>query len=325
MRVVLARAAHTSPAPRTRGEGIYGCGVCRAQVLLGRTLYASGNQDAGLQLYTAVIQRDENNTAALVEYARAYVERARPGEALRLLLKALVTASTDKAARDLIGAVVRAPGGLQALCQELAEAVKSGPALAFVATLVKDQGAVEQSVALYYMAVEAAPTMTTYWLNLVHTLEVCNRYQEALDLCLRYCREYPRLTVGGRYTNAEVAAVFDGVTDIYADEFRPGPGTHPGLARTPVWIPNHGAVVRDRADPHLLAGSDPAAPAGSSSTLPSPAAEPPPAHLQRLPPYSADELDLLALHFTMAKILYVAGGLALIPALTDIVERARRG
>ena len=127
------------------------------QVLLGRTLYASGNQDAGLQLYTAVITHDENNTAALVEYARAYVDRSRPAEALRLLLKALVTASTDRAARELIGAVVRGPGGLQALCQELSDAVKSGPALAFVATLVKDQGAVEQSVALYYKAVEAAP------------------------------------------------------------------------------------------------------------------------------------------------------------------------
>ena len=300
------------------------------QVLLGRTLYASGNQDAGLQLYTAVIQRDESNTAALVEYARAYVERARPGEALRLLLKALVTASTDRAARELIGAVVRGPGGLQALCQELGDAVKSGPALAFVATMVKDQGAVEQSVALYYMAVEAAPTMTTYWLNLVHTLEVCNRYQEAFDLCLRFCREHPGLTVGGRYTNAEVAALFDGVTDIYASEYRPGAGAHPGLARTPVWIPNFGAVVRDRADPHLLAGTDPApgdaaGVAGSACALPSPAAAPPPAQLQRLPPYSADELDLLALHFTMAKILYVAGGLALIPALTDVVERARRG
>ena len=43
-----------------------------------------------------------------------------------------------------------------------------------MATLIKDYGAVEESVALYYKALELCPEMTTYVLNLVHTLEVCS-------------------------------------------------------------------------------------------------------------------------------------------------------
>jgi hypothetical protein len=41
-------------------------------------------------------------------------------------------------------------GGLNVLYKELAEAMKSGPALAFMATMIKDYGAVDESVALYY-------------------------------------------------------------------------------------------------------------------------------------------------------------------------------
>ena len=41
-------------------------------------------------------------------------------------------------------------GGLDVLYKELAEAMKSGPALAFMATMIKDYGAVDESVALYY-------------------------------------------------------------------------------------------------------------------------------------------------------------------------------
>lgn len=40
------------------------------KVLIGRSLYASGNQDAAIQLYTNVLQREESNVLALLEYAK---------------------------------------------------------------------------------------------------------------------------------------------------------------------------------------------------------------------------------------------------------------
>jgi hypothetical protein len=77
------------------------------------------------------------------------------------------------ACRACLSSIVKARGGLDVLYAELGDAGKSGPALAFMATLIKDYGAVEESVALYYKALELCPEMTTYVLNLVHTLEVC--------------------------------------------------------------------------------------------------------------------------------------------------------
>jgi len=63
--------------------------------------------------------------------------------------------------------IVKARGGIDVLFAELGDAANSGPALAFMATLIKDYGAVEQSVTLYYKALAMCPEMTTYVLNLV--------------------------------------------------------------------------------------------------------------------------------------------------------------
>ena len=286
------------------------------KVLMAKSLAASGQKDASVQLLTMVLQVNESHVGALLEYARAYKERGRPNEALQILLRVLVHSPNDKDARGQISSIAKAPGGLDVMSSELGEASKSGPALAFMATLVKDYGAVDESVALYYKALEVAPDMTTYILNLVHTLEVCNRYQEAMDLSIKFCKEYGDMTVGGLYKNADVARVMEGCSDIYSSSLRSG--GHPGLKKVVYWVPNLGSVVRDRSDKSDM--PDPS----QSTALPSPAAKAPAKADQRIPPYSPDELDLLALHFTMVKIMFVTGALALIPQLVEVIEIGRR-
>ena len=176
------------------------------QILLGKILYASGSQDTAIQLYTHVLQRNENDSVALREYAKAYIDRQRPNEALRILLRVLVHAPNDSDTRSCISDIVKTRGGMDVLLAELGDAAKSGPALAFMATLIKDYGAVEESVVLYYKALECNPEMTTYVLNLVHTLEVCNRYQEAMELSIKYCRQHGTRRIGGHHSNAQVRA-----------------------------------------------------------------------------------------------------------------------
>jgi hypothetical protein len=291
------------------------------QVQLAKVLYASGSQDTAIQLYTQVLQRDEHNLDALREYAKAYMDRRRPNDALRILLRVLVHAPNDADTRKLISEIIQSKGGLNVLFSELGDAGQSGPALAFMATLIKDYGAVEESVSLYYKALDLSPTMTTYVLNLVHTLEVCNRYQEAMNLSIKYCKQHAAMTIGPHHSNGQVAALFDGIDDLYARRFRLPhlEGTsHPGILDTVVWVPNHGSVVvaKSKESEVSVAGS---------TALPSPAAPAPEKSAQKIPPYNADELDLLALHFTMVKILYVVGALALVPPLIKIIEEARRG
>ena len=211
------------------------------QVLMGKVLYASGNQDTAIQLYTNVLQRNEHSTDALREYAKAYVDRQRPNEALRILLRVLVHAPNDNETRGCLSDIVKARGGLDVLFAELGDAASSGPALAFMATLIKDYGAVEEAVVLYYKALAIVPDMNTYVLNLVHTLEVCNRYQEAMDLCVSYCKKHASMRIGSHHTNGQVASLFDGITDLYNRKFKLPflDGTsHPGIKDTVVWVPH---------------------------------------------------------------------------------------
>ena len=291
------------------------------QVLMGKVLYASGNQDTAIQLYTNVLQRNEHSTDALREYAKAYVDRQRPKEALRILLRVLVHAPNDNETRGCLSDIIKARGGLDVLFAELGDAASSGPALAFMATLIKDYGAVEEAVVLYYKALAIVPDMNTYVLNLVHTLEVCNRYQEAMDLCVSYCKKHANMRIGSHHTNGQVASLFDGITDLYNRKFKLPflDGTsHPGIKDTVVWVPNYGSVV-------VAKGQEASVSVEGSTALPSPAAAAPDKAAQKIPPYSSDELDLMALHFTMVKILYVVGAVALIPGLVKLIEESRRG
>jgi hypothetical protein len=186
---------------------------------------------------------------------------------------------------------------------------------------IKDYGATEESAALYYKAMDATPEMTTYVLNLVHTLEVQNKYEEALDVALAFCRRFPDMGVGKHFFNKQVTERITDISDLRSERFRVAdhPNAHPGTRRTVRWIPNYGAVVEDKP-----ADGKPNESQGSTA-LPSPAAPSPAKGEQRLPPYSADELDLLALHFTICKILYVVGALALIPGVVEVIEPARHG
>jgi hypothetical protein len=70
---------------------------------------------------------------------QAYIDRNRVSEALKILLRVLVLESTSKEAREEISRIVKGPGGLGILYQELGDAAKSGAALAFMATLVRFQ------------------------------------------------------------------------------------------------------------------------------------------------------------------------------------------
>ncbi|EKX50783.1 hypothetical protein GUITHDRAFT_103373 [Guillardia theta CCMP2712] len=293
------------------------------KVLMGKSLYASGEQEAAIQVYTEILQKHEDNDLALLEYAKAYIDRRRSGEALRILLRVLVHMPNDKETRRLMSEIIKAPGGMSILKTELGEAASSGPALAFIATLIKDYGAVEEAVQLYYSALESSPAMTAYILNLVHTLEVCNRYQEALMISVSFCQEQQAMAIGDHYTNGDVADMLKDIDDLFSPAYKLplSKDPHPGIFKTVVWIPNHGSVICRKGEEKSLVEKG----EGASTALPSPAAPAPEASKQKLPPYSSDELDLLALHFTIVKILYVTGALARIPDLVELIEPARRG
>ena len=74
--------------------------------------------------------------------------------------------------KEKLARSVQAPGGLDFLLEEINSASSAGSALAFLATSVKEFGAVSEASELYAQACLAEPHAGSYTLNYTHTLEV---------------------------------------------------------------------------------------------------------------------------------------------------------
>ena len=104
-----------------------------------------------------------------------------------MYLRLLVKDSGNKGIQESLSDLVQ-KHGVAMLDGEFKKDANCAPALAFLATLIKDHGAVDECVSLYETACDYAPQSASYCLNLMHSLEVCFRYRDAIDVFRRFCR-----------------------------------------------------------------------------------------------------------------------------------------
>lgn len=160
-----------------------------------RVLFQGGDINSSVSVLTNVIEADENHTDALLQYATECERRGHDADAMRLALKALVTDQSNKPIKALLAKTVSKEGGLDTLRDELPLNEASSSAYAFLATVVKDFGAVEVSIELYTDALSIATNSHSYALNLMHTLECVGRMQDALDVAKRHLEANPATTL----------------------------------------------------------------------------------------------------------------------------------
>lgn len=148
---------------------------------------------------------------------------------------------------------------------------------------------------LYKQALTVAPTSASYALNLVHDLEVCNKYQQAFVEFKKFFADNAEATLVSTATKQlsckEMLSIIERVDDIY--QHAASRVYHPetplsesdiDFVKTPV---NPYEVVKGTADGETLLE------------------------------YSPDSLDLLALFCTLVKVIYIVGALDLIPLLAE--------
>jgi tetratricopeptide (TPR) repeat protein len=150
--------------------------IAEMHVLEIKILLAKGEYEEALRMVISSLQRDDNNIALLMIYAEMCTMREQLGEAVKVYLRCLVIDSTNVSVRRALSQAIQRPNGVAVAMQELSDAASSGPALAFMATLVKDYSAIDQSLGLYKRAVDVCPNNPSYSLNLIHTHELCYRY-----------------------------------------------------------------------------------------------------------------------------------------------------
>ncbi|KAL6069372.1 Tetratricopeptide repeat [Balamuthia mandrillaris] len=186
------------------------------KVWISKCLFANGQQQSAAQILMEMLKENEDNDAALTEYGKVLVAAGKPVDALHVFLRVLVHLPNDKTVRAELGKLAKKEGA-EMLLLEVGQ-VKSATAFAFLASIIKEHGAVEESVELYKAAHDLEPSSPTFALNLVHVLEVCNRYDDAYLLIKDFLRRNKDLTLvsddSHQLSCEQVLNVLEGVDSI---------------------------------------------------------------------------------------------------------------
>lgn len=186
-------------------------------ILKARALYATEDfaaHETAISLLVQLLpdlQASNVNLDALLQYARIAHDRGKKEEALHMVLRVLTGKSTDKSVKQqLVDMLTEDDQGMERLRRAVPFANAScAPAYAFLATLLKDFGAMDASVACFQHAVDAQPFSASYALNLAHGLEIRGQDTRAYHELLAFFRRNPHLSVDEKVSAGEVAAALD--------------------------------------------------------------------------------------------------------------------
>eukprot|EP00899_Mesostigma_viride_P020166 jgi/Mesvir1/28150/Mv04715-RA.1 len=157
------------------------------------SLHEMGQSGLAGQILMPILEADKTDPGSLLAYATILFSKGKHREALGVFLHLLVARPSDKTIRSKLTECLRVPGGVSMLYEEISGG--NAPALAFIANVVKDHGGVDEAAVLFKQAVALEPNNASYVLNYVHTLESCNKQDEAIAATLDYCRRAGDVTL----------------------------------------------------------------------------------------------------------------------------------
>ncbi|ETO79490.1 hypothetical protein, variant 1 [Phytophthora nicotianae P1976] len=304
-------------------------------VLKARALYETksfDNQENAISLIVHLLPdlaAPTLNLDALFLYAKIAFDRGKKSEALSMALRVLVGKSSDRAVKKVLVSFLNDSGWMERLKNAVPpNGPSAGAAYAFIATILKDLGAVEKAIACFQLAQDCDPQNASYALNHAHALEICCRYAEAYHILTVFFRRNGTLKVGSGGNEAAklLAGSFVEILDLAKAWY----GGHNGKQAPGVlseiqgyrwciqWVSGNGGYAMvtppssdslDMEDPKVapLRLHTVQAKIKASSVLPD------------------AELDLLACFFTIVKILFVNGRLSVLPSLIRVLEPLRLG
>ncbi|KYQ91459.1 hypothetical protein DLAC_08426 [Tieghemostelium lacteum] len=278
------------------------------KAIYGRMLYQTGiarKQQKGCDILNEIAHRDESNILGLQGFAHVLLDRSQEADALNVLLKILTHVTSKKGfekiykkekewAQIKLTDLVKDKGS-SFIINQFASNAQTIPLLAYISNMIKEFGAVEEATDLLRKAARTDTFTTSYSLALIHNLEVCNKYEEALSECFLYLKNNrPRGISQTTLTNGMVTQILN---KYIKSE------TVQTISEAISWklpMPETGPVA---------VGSD-------ILKIDKPLDK-------DAKPYGKEELDMLSMWYTIIKILYVLGILEPLPELVKLLEVTR--
>jgi len=260
-----------------------------AKAHMAKALRLHGDPAYARMLLISNLQVFEDHSYSLDEYGRTLEALAQPIEALRVYLKMFVLNMNNPDLKEHFAATLQHKEAFKFFREQLDVAEKPEQFYSFVASGVKEFGAVQVSVDLYRACLEYKKNLPSYVLNLVHDLEVLNQYDEAFRILKEHLYVQRNAYVGP----VHIAAIWNIIRHIDV------------LSDHQIWKPKE---------------SRPSASTAHAKPLPEV-----PGTVDMSKPYGQQDLDLLATIFTLVKVAYITGVLDILPDICKLTNTACEG
>lgn len=260
-------------------------------------------------LIREVLGSDPEHRKALLFYGEVMIDRQNVAEAMPIYLK-LVAASMgeDQAIKKPLAHLLAMPGAVALVEEKLPPANKAGADIyGYLGGLAKDVSELAVGTRLYRTAISMDGRRATYLLNHMHTLELSWAYEEALSDAVAWLRAKVSAQSGARVGEVTLASVLEAVTQGqsgYECVLDPGVQVEGSPERAAMGFADPAGISTENES---QVGAD-GLKAGS----------------KRSDQLDREGLDLLAVCFTLCKICYVGGQLALLPPLIRLIEAEHR-
>jgi tetratricopeptide (TPR) repeat protein len=283
------------------------------RVRIARAMYQMGNEQPAIALVTNVLKENNENFDALVEYAYCLIQNKHYANAIPILLKCLLKENRNIRVKKLIVSLLQndSVGAELFINYLMGNHIDNSDKLAALLALIsKEYSTIGQSIQLFRYAIELNPDSASYVLNLIHTLEIQLKYRRAITEAVNYFKNHSQLHVGGVYCS-QILEIIESLVYTPSYESKDYVQYRSGIHAKQYadeeynlqWIETHGISHAQ------LSGSE-------QDTIQLP-------DLSTETPYSIEELDLLAIYFSLVKILFVMGVLSPLPSLIHLIEKAR--
>lgn len=301
--------------------------ILTSRAYMAKALRLAGDSASARAISVANLQVFEDHTLSLDEYGRSLEELKQPLEALRVYLKMFVLNMHNPDLKERFASVMQNKEAFAFFREQMDAAVLPEQFYSFIASGVKEFGAVQLSSDLYRACLEFKPNHPTFVLNLVHNLEVQNEHQEAYALLKEHVWHQRNSHVGPLH----MAAIWNIIKEIdVLDDHQIWKKSATGANSTSTSStgaqsstdPNGSSTGRSKTNPK--AAKDTSTASLILAKLPKTLLEVVPGD-KNAPKYGQRELDLLATIFTIVKICYIKGVLDILPEICKLTETACEG
>lgn len=283
----------------------------------------------------------EKHMGVLIAYSSFAAQYGKSQEAMRSLLKVVVMDQTERKGRRLLASLLNSEEGLKEVQQQLTVGSKSSSAYGFLAMIAKDHSAIPASKTMLEFALGGDPMNVGYLLNLMHIIELQGpaKYAEALSCCESFLGIHGAMvrvgtSNGGGFSSADLLAAMRGDSlTAHGGVSRVASADQVGLVVD--WVPGDGEYESPRPDDEDEAAAEKRT-YGHARVLPmcfdastkqyylgEEEGDCGSVEESGRQIYDNSSLDLLAVAFTVVKLLYLQGRLDRLPAVYRCVERTR--